>query len=97
MLLCSSISVHTKDCMDLKICVVRPPVYAEPLASISVLVSSLGMHALALQKWPLLKLENALSCSLSNVSTTQQWVHPPTLIDLMREGEKSLHPMVEVR
>ena len=84
MLLCSSISVHTKDYTDLEIHAVRPPVYAELLALISMLVSSLGMHALALQKWPLLKLENALSCSLNNEPTTQQWVCPPTLIDLMR-------------
>jgi hypothetical protein len=47
MLYAASIFVHTKDCTDLeirtvrtsKIRIVRPPVYAEPLASIFVLVS----------------------------------------------------------
>jgi hypothetical protein len=77
MVFCSSISVHTKDCTDLEIHVVRPPMYVELLASISVLVSSLGMRALALQKWPLLKLKNALSCSLSKCLNNQRMVRPP--------------------
>jgi hypothetical protein len=45
----------------------------------------------------LLLLENALSCSLNNEPTTQEWVRPSTLIDLMREGEKFYNPMVEIR
>jgi hypothetical protein len=73
MLFYSSIYVHTKDCTDLEIRVVRPPVYTELLASIFVLVRNLGMHALALQKWPLLKLENALSKCLNN----HRMVRPP--------------------
>jgi hypothetical protein len=52
------------------------------------------MRALALQKWPLLKLENALS---QNVSTTNSMVFPLTLIDLMRESEDYLHPTMEIR
>jgi hypothetical protein len=49
MLFCFSIFVHIKDCTNLGICVVRPPVNAELLASISMLKSCLGMHALALR------------------------------------------------
>jgi hypothetical protein len=49
MLLCFSIFVHTKDCTDLGICVVRPPINVELFASISVLKFCLGMHALALR------------------------------------------------
>jgi hypothetical protein len=77
--------MHTKDCTDLGIRVVRPPVNDELLASIYVLISCLEMHALALRNDCSLAAQNALSLALSkNESTTQQWVRPPTLIDLMR-------------
>jgi hypothetical protein len=78
MLSAASIFVHTKDSTDPEIRTVRPPVYAESIASISVLVSSLGLCALALQKWPLLELENALLLSLKCLNN-QRMVHPPYL------------------
>jgi hypothetical protein len=54
------------------------------IASISVLVFYLGMRALALRNGLFLAARKC-SCSLSqNETTTQQWVRPPTLIDLMR-------------
>jgi hypothetical protein len=49
MLFDASIFVHTKDYMDPKICTVRPPLYVEPLVSISVLEFFLGMRALSLR------------------------------------------------
>jgi hypothetical protein len=46
----------------------------------------------------LLLLENDLSLALSTMSQlTQEWVHPSTLIDLMREGEEFSNPMAEIR
>jgi hypothetical protein len=67
MLSAASISVHTKDCMDLEIRTVRPPVYAEPFALIYVLVFCLGMHALALRNGLFLAARKcSLSCSLNN-------------------------------
>jgi hypothetical protein len=48
-------------CMACSIHKVRPAFNVVLPALIFVLVCSLGMRALGLQKWPLLKLENALS------------------------------------
>jgi hypothetical protein len=73
---CATCSIHT----------VQPAFNAVLAASISVLVCCLGMHALALiNGCSLAARKRSLSCSLKNESTTQEWVHPPTLIDLMRQ------------
>jgi hypothetical protein len=45
----------------------------------------------------LLLLENSLSCSLKNESTTQEWVRPLSLVDLMREGEGFSNLTIEIR
>jgi hypothetical protein len=76
---------YSSCCTTCSICTVRPAFNVVLAASIFVLVCSLGMCALALQKWlPLQTRKCSLSCSLNNESTTQQWVRPPTLIDLMK-------------
>jgi hypothetical protein len=50
------------------------------------------------QKWLLSCCSKMLSLLLSqNESTTQEWVRPSTLIDLMREGEEFSNPMAEIR
>jgi hypothetical protein len=80
-----SISVLPQDCKGLGIRAVQPPVNDELLALKSVLVYFLGMHALALRNcYSLAARKLSLSCSLKMKTTTQQWVRPPILIDLMR-------------
>ena len=45
-----------------------------------------------------LDLSLALSCSLNkNVATSQEWVRPLALINLMREGEEFSNLTVEIR
>jgi hypothetical protein len=81
-----------------KICTVQPAFNTVLVASIFVLVCCLGMHALALRNGCCLVAQKcSLSCSLKNESTTQEWVRPYTLIDLMREGEEFSNPMAEIR
>jgi hypothetical protein len=79
--------------MDPEIHTVRPPVLA---ASISVLVFCLGMRGLALRNG-LFPPARKCSCSLKISQQPTQWCALLTLIDLMREGEESLHPTVEIR
>jgi hypothetical protein len=62
-----------------------------------VLSLCLEVRALALKMPPLFLKLDLFSCSLKNDSTTQEWVCPPTLVDLMGEGEESSHPTVEIR
>jgi hypothetical protein len=85
MLFYFSIFMHTNDCTDLGIHVVRPPVNTELLVSISLLINYLVMHGLALRNgFSLAARKCSLSFSLNNEPTTQEWVRPLTLIDLMR-------------
>jgi hypothetical protein len=63
-----------------------------------MLLSSLGKHALALRNGCSLAARKfSLSCSLNNEPTTQEWVCPLSLIDLMREGEGFSNLTVEIR
>jgi hypothetical protein len=67
-------------------------------ASICMLVCCLGMRALALRNGCSLAARKCcLSCSLKNDSTSQEWVCPLALIDLMREGEGFSNLTVEIR
>jgi hypothetical protein len=64
MLFFSSIFVPKKDCMDPEIRTVWPLMYVESLTSISMLVSCLGMCALALKN-SLFSQDQKFSFSLS--------------------------------
>jgi hypothetical protein len=55
------------------------------------------MRALAQEKWPLSQNRIPALFLSQNVSSTQEWVRPPTLVDLMRESQESSHPTVEIR
>jgi hypothetical protein len=59
--------------------------------------ASLGMRALSRKIALQVCSTSPFSAfSLKNASTTQEWVRPPTLVDLMKVGEESLNPMVEI-
>jgi hypothetical protein len=63
-----------------------------------MLLFYLGKHVLALRNGcSLVARKCSLSCSLKNDSTTQEWVRPLALIDLMREGEGFSNQTVEIR
>jgi hypothetical protein len=94
--------VLPRDCTDLGIRVVWPPVNVELVASIYVLVCCLGMRALALKNGCSLAARKcSLSCSLlfsqQECLNNPQWVRPLALIDLMREGEGFSNLTVEIR
>jgi hypothetical protein len=64
-----------------------------------VLACCLGMHA-QLCKCCLFSSSISLLLSLALQKMNEQpkkWVHPSTLIDLMREGEEFSNPMAEIR
>jgi hypothetical protein len=65
---------------------------------IFVLACCLGKHSLNFCNFlSLLKLDFLFSFSLNNECITLERVHPPTLVDLMREYQESSHPMIEIR
>jgi hypothetical protein len=96
--LCLNLCACSSCCMAYSVLTVRSAFNVVLATSISVLVCCLGICALSLRNgFSLVARKCSLSCSLKNDSTTQEWVHPLALIDLMREGEGFSNLTVEIR
>jgi hypothetical protein len=96
--LCLDFCSCSSCCTTCSIRTVRPAFNVVLVASISVLVRCLGMHALALRNGcSLVARKCSLSCSLKNDATSQEWLRHLALIDLMREGEGFSNLTVEIR